>query len=54
MSFQDHFSTKARVYAKAHGADPVDALQPGLARIWGDGRRSVVWPLGGRLGRVGS
>ena len=41
-------------YTKAHGADPVDALQPGLARIWGDGRRSVVWPLGGRLGRVGS
>src|SRR5258708_2881865 len=40
-------------YAKARGNDPVTALLPALAQAWGPGRRRVVWPLGGRLGRVG-
>ena len=40
-------------YTKAHGDDPVTAVMPELARAWGPGRRRIVWPLGGRLGRVG-
>jgi SAM-dependent methyltransferase len=40
-------------YTKARGNDPVMALMPELAQAWGPGRRRVVWPLGGRLGRVG-
>ncbi|MDB6114317.1 MAG: Ubiquinone/menaquinone biosynthesis C-methylase UbiE [Lacunisphaera sp.] len=39
-------------YTKAHGTDPVVALEPELAAVWGPGRRRVTWPLGGRLGRV--
>lgn len=38
-------------YTAARGADPVTALEPGLSRRWGPGRRTVVWPIGGRLGR---
>lgn len=40
-------------YTAAHGSDPVTALEPELARLWGPGPRRVTWPLGGRLGRVG-
>ena len=39
-------------YTQARGTDPVEALQPELARVWGDAPRRVEWPLGGRLGRV--
>jgi SAM-dependent methyltransferase len=39
-------------YRKAHGLDPVTGFEPALAKVWGAGRRRVVWPLGGRLGRV--
>jgi len=40
-------------YQKAHGVDPVVVFEPVLAKAWGEGRRRVTWPLGGRLGRVG-
>lgn len=40
-------------YQKAHGTDPVTDFEPGLTKAWGGGRRRVVWPLGGRLGRIG-
>lgn len=39
-------------YTEANGTDPVAALEPGLFRLWGPGRRRVVWPLGGRIGRI--
>ncbi len=39
-------------YIKAHGTDPVTAFEPELAKAWGEGRHRVIWPLGGRLGRV--
>lgn len=39
-------------YTEALGLDPVAGLEPDLHRLWGHGRRPVVWPLGGRLGRV--
>lgn len=40
-------------YTAARGTDPVTDLAPELSRHWGPGKRRVVWPLGGRLGRVG-
>lgn len=37
---------------KTTGVDPVTALIPSLDRVWGAGRRRIVWPVRGRLGRV--
>ncbi|MBI2515929.1 MAG: methyltransferase domain-containing protein [Opitutae bacterium] len=54
----DEFATYLRSwsatvrYATAHGADPVDALVAPLAAAWGPGRRHIVWPLAGRIGRA--
>ena len=39
-------------YAKAHGHDPVGALEAELAPLWGGGTRKINWPLSGRIGRV--
>ena len=39
-------------YHRATGVDPVTALTPELNRVWGAGRRRIVWPVRGRLGRV--
>jgi SAM-dependent methyltransferase len=40
-------------YRRARGADPVDALRPALARVWGDprARRRISWTLALRGGR---
>jgi len=38
-------------YTQDRGVDPVAALAPDLSRVWGEERRRVAWPLGGRLGR---
>jgi SAM-dependent methyltransferase len=35
------------------GFDPIGPLASELKPLWGEGRRTVVWPLAGRLGRVG-
>lgn len=54
----DDFATYLRTwssvthYTEALGIDPVAGLEPDLRRLWGHGRRRVVWPLGGRIGRV--
>ncbi|MDI1335650.1 MAG: class I SAM-dependent methyltransferase [Lacunisphaera sp.] len=40
-------------YTAARGIDPVVGFEPQLAKLWGPGPRRVMWPLGGRLGRVG-
>jgi SAM-dependent methyltransferase len=39
-------------YIKAHGRDPVTALEAELTLLWGDGPRRITWPLSGRIGRV--
>lgn len=39
-------------YRKTHGTDPVNQFEVSLAAVWGPGRRRVVWPLAGRIGRV--
>lgn len=36
----------------ARGGDPVADLTRDLEEAWGGGRRRVVWPLAGRIGRV--
>jgi SAM-dependent methyltransferase len=36
----------------ARGGEPVVELSRALAGAWGTGRRRVVWPLAGRIGRV--
>ena len=41
-------------YRKQHGHDPVEQFAPALAAAWGAGKRRVVWPLTGRIGRVSS
>lgn len=53
--FLDYLRTWSAVtrYQTANGADPVSGFEPELAKVWGNGRRRVSWPLGGRLGRVG-
>ncbi|MDQ5979874.1 MAG: Class SAM-dependent methyltransferase [Verrucomicrobiota bacterium] len=38
-------------YKRESGIDPVSALEAELAVLWGDGRRPIVWPLAGRVGR---
>jgi SAM-dependent methyltransferase len=40
-------------YATTIGVDPVLELEEELAPLWGDGRRKIVWPLAGRIGRIG-
>ena len=39
-------------YSKAHGHDPVTALEAQLTPLWGNSPRRVTWPLSGRIGRV--
>ena len=39
-------------YTEALGTDPVAELAPALNKLWGPGRRRVMWPLGGRFGWV--
>ena len=53
--FLDYLRTWSAVtrYQAAKGVDPVTGFAPELAKAWGEGRRRVIWPLGGRLGRVG-
>ena len=43
-------------YRQDTGRDPVDAIQPELARAWGDPTRvaTIRWPLHLRVGRVAS
>jgi len=41
-------------YTQARGHNPTVEFQHDLSCVWGTGRRRVVWPLGGRLGRVGN
>lgn len=52
--FADYLRSWSAVarYRKTRGADPVHQLEPSLAAVWGPGRRRVVWPLSGRIGRV--
>lgn len=40
-------------YTNATGTDPVTEFEGPLAKAWGNGKRWVRWPLGGRFGRVG-
>lgn len=37
-------------YERQHGRNPVEALAPELARLWGPGKRTVTFPIFGRLG----
>jgi len=39
-------------YVRAHGSDPVAALADDLAAAWGDGRRTVHWPLNLKVARL--
>lgn len=39
-------------YARAHGSDPVAALAPALSAAWGDGLRTVAWPLNLKVARL--
>lgn len=39
-------------YVRAHGSDPVAALAQELAAAWGDGRRTVRWPLNLKVARL--
>lgn len=39
-------------YARAHGSDPVAALAQELAAAWGDGLRTVRWPLHLKVARL--
>lgn len=41
-------------YTRESGIDPVTALETELAGLWGFGRRQIVWPLAGRVGRHGA
>jgi len=38
-------------YMKETGEDPVAALMPRLAAVWGESARAVLWPLALQLGR---
>jgi SAM-dependent methyltransferase len=38
-------------YTRESGEDPVTALEMELVPLWGVGRRRIVWPLAGRVGR---
>lgn len=51
VAYLRSWSAVAR-YQKTHGADPVAQLEVPLATAWGPGRRRIVWPLSGRIGRV--
>jgi SAM-dependent methyltransferase len=39
-------------FRKERGSDPVAAIAPALAELWGEGVRTVNWPLHLRAGRV--
>ncbi len=53
----DYLATWSAVvrYRKEKGCDPMPELRAGLLLLWGEPtlRRRVVWPLAGRIGRVG-
>lgn len=38
-------------YTKVSGADPLPVLRAEIARLWGSGHRTVVWPLHLKIGR---
>jgi SAM-dependent methyltransferase len=54
----EEFATYLRTWSavarfiKAQGHDPVTDLLSELVRAWGPAARPVIWPLGGRLGKV--
>jgi SAM-dependent methyltransferase len=50
-NFLRSWSAVAR-FIQAKGFDPVQALVPELAPLWGPAARRVAWPLQGRLARV--
>jgi SAM-dependent methyltransferase len=52
--FGDYLGTWSAVdrYRQAHGTDPVAPLVAAVTATWGDGARTVKWPLTGRLGRL--
>jgi len=56
--FVDYIATWSAVmrYRKERGHDPLPELRAGLLPLWGEPalRRHVVWPLTGRIGRVGN
>jgi SAM-dependent methyltransferase len=52
LAYVRTWSAVAR-YAKARGNDPVLSLETALVPVWGAGTKTVTWPLGGRIGRVG-
>lgn len=39
-------------YHQAQGRDPIAEMEGELRAVWGDGRQTVKWPLGGRVGRA--
>jgi SAM-dependent methyltransferase len=53
----DYLATWSAVvrYRQEKGADPILELRAELSRSWGEptSQRRVVWPLAGRIGRVG-
>lgn len=55
--FVDYLATWSSVarYRTELGRDPIPELRAGLLSLWGEPtlQRRVVWPMAGRLGRVG-